>query len=941
MSDYKHTLNLPETEFPMRGNLAKREPEMLQRWFDEDLYGAVRRAKAGKKPFILHDGPPYANGNIHIGHSVNKILKDIIVKSKGLLGYDSPYIPGWDCHGLPIELKVEGKVGKPGVKVSAAEFREACRAYAKEQVEGQKADFIRLGVLGDWDNPYLTMNFDTEANIIRALGKIIDKGHLHKGSKPVHWCTDCGSALAEAEVEYEDKRSPAIDVRFRAADEAAVVASFDCAEGHAGQGPVSVVIWTTTPWTLPANRAVALHAELSYALVQVEGDQPERLILAADLVKDVMDRAGITHYHNLGYCQGAGLELKRFQHPFYDFDVPAILGDHVTTDSGTGAVHTAPGHGQEDFAVGQHYGLEVANPVGGNGVYLPDTELFAGQHVFKANDAVVEVLKERGALLHHEAYMHSYPHCWRHKTPIIFRATPQWFISMDQAGLRGQALSEIEKVQWVPEWGQSRIQSMVENRPDWCISRQRTWGVPIALFVHKDTQELHPRATELMEEVAKRVEKAGIQAWWDLDPAELLGEEADQYDKVLDTLDVWFDSGSTHSSVVDVRSEFQGHPADMYLEGSDQHRGWFMSSLMISTAMKGHAPYRQVLTHGFTVDGQGRKMSKSIGNVVSPQEVMNKLGADILRLWVASTDYSGEMTVSDEILKRSADAYRRIRNTARFLLANLNGFNPETDMVAPEDMVVIDRWAVGRAQAIQQEITQAYDEYNFHLVTQKLMQFCSIEMGSFYLDVIKDRQYTAKADSQARRSCQTALYHIVEALVRWMAPVMSFTADEIWALLPGKRERFVFTEEFYDGLFGLAEGEQMNDAYWAELLKVRQAVNKALESARSNKVIGGALEADITLYADESLAAKLAQLGDELRFVMLTSNVTIAALGEAADATDTELAGLKVSVARSEADKCGRCWHHVDDVGTHEGHDGICGRCVSNVAGDGEVRRFA
>ncbi|MDP5293034.1 isoleucine--tRNA ligase [Oceanimonas sp. CHS3-5] len=941
MSDYKHTLNLPETEFPMRGNLAKREPGMLQRWFDEDLYGAVRRAKAGKKPFILHDGPPYANGSIHIGHSVNKILKDIIVKSKGLLGYDSPYIPGWDCHGLPIELKVEGKVGKPGVKVSAAEFREACRAYAKEQVEGQKADFIRLGVLGDWDNPYLTMNFDTEANIIRALGKIIDKGHLHKGSKPVHWCTDCGSALAEAEVEYEDKRSPAIDVRFKAADEAAVAASFDCADGHTGQGPISVVIWTTTPWTLPANRAVALHAELNYALVQVEGDNPERLILAADLVKDVMDRAGITHYHNLGYCQGAALELKRFQHPFYDFEVPAILGEHVTTDSGTGAVHTAPGHGQEDFAVGQHYGLEVANPVGGNGVYLPDTELFAGQHVFKANDAVVEVLKERGALLHHEAYTHSYPHCWRHKTPIIFRATPQWFISMDQAGLRGQALNEIEKVQWVPEWGQNRIQSMVENRPDWCISRQRTWGVPIALFVHKDTQELHPRATELMEEVAKRVEKAGIQAWWDLDPAELLGEEAGQYDKVLDTLDVWFDSGSTHASVVDVRPEFQGHPADMYLEGSDQHRGWFMSSLMISTAMKGHAPYRQVLTHGFTVDGQGRKMSKSIGNVVSPQEVMNKLGADILRLWVASTDYSGEMTVSDEILKRSADAYRRIRNTARFLLANLNGFNPATDMVAPEDMVVIDRWAVGRAQAIQQEITQAFDEYNFHLVTQKLMQFCSIEMGSFYLDVIKDRQYTAKADSQARRSCQTALYHIVEALVRWMAPIMSFTADEIWALLPGERERFVFTEEFYDGLFGLAEGEQLGDAYWAELLKVRQAVNKALESARGDKVIGGALEADITLYADDALADKLAQLGEELRFVMLTSRVTVAPLADAADATDTELAGLKVGVAKSDAEKCGRCWHHVDDVGSHEGHEGICGRCVSNVAGDGEVRRFA
>ena len=923
----------------MRGNLAQREPEMLKRWIEQDLYGAVRQAKAGKKPFILHDGPPYANGSIHIGHSVNKILKDVIVKSKGLLGYDSPYIPGWDCHGLPIELKVEAKVGKPGVKVSAAEFRKACRAYAKEQIEAQKTDFIRLGVLGDWENPYLTMNFDTEANIIRALGKIIDNGHLHKGSKPVHWCTDCGSALAEAEVEYEDKRSPAIDVRFKATDEADVVASFDCAAGHTGQGPISVVIWTTTPWTLPANRAVALHGELSYALVQVEGEQPERLILAADLVTDVMDRAGISHYHNLGYCEGAALELKRFQHPFYDFEVPVILGEHVTTESGTGAVHTAPGHGQEDFVVGQQYGLEIANPVGGNGVYLPDTELFAGQHVFKANDAVVEVLKARGALLHHQAIMHSYPHCWRHKTPIIFRATPQWFISMDQAGLRAKALAEIKKVQWVPEWGQNRIEAMVENRPDWCISRQRTWGVPIALFVHKETQALHPRATELMEEVARRVERAGIQAWWDLDPAELLGAEADSYEKVLDTLDVWFDSGSTHSSVVDVRAEFEGHAADMYLEGSDQHRGWFMSSLMISTAMKGHAPYRQVLTHGFTVDGNGRKMSKSIGNVVSPQQVMNKLGADILRLWVTSTDYSGEMTVSDEILKRSADAYRRIRNTARFLLANLNGFNPETDMVAPDDMVMIDRWAVGRAQAIQQEITTAFDEYNFHLVTQKLMQFCSIEMGSFYLDVIKDRQYTAKADGLARRSCQTALYHIAEALVRWMAPIMSFTADEIWNLLPGKRAQFVFTEEFYDGLFGLAEGEQLHDGYWAELLQVRQAVNKALEAARKDKIIGAALEAEITLYVEDELATKLNMLGDELRFVMLTSRVQVQPLTNAGDAADTELAGLKITVTKSEAEKCGRCWHHVDDVSPEQ--DGMCGRCVSNVSGDGEARQFA
>lgn len=941
MSDYKHTLNLPETSFPMRGDLAKREPGMLKAWYDQDLYGAIRQAKRGKKSFILHDGPPYANGSIHIGHAVNKILKDIIVKSKGMAGYDAPYVPGWDCHGLPIELKVEGMVGKPGEKVSAAQFREECRKYAKTQIESQKADFVRLGVLGDWDRPYLTMDFNTEANIIRALGKIIDKGHLHKGSKPVHWCTDCGSALAEAEVEYQDKTSPAIDVRFKAVDEETVVGRFDCADGHLGHGPVSVVIWTTTPWTLPANRAVALHAELDYALVQVDGDQPERLILAEALVKDVMDRAGINQYHNLGYCKGADLELLRFAHPFYDFDVPVVLGEHVTTDSGTGAVHTAPGHGQEDFVVGQQYGLEVANPVGGNGVYLSDTPRFAGQHVFKANAAVVEVLQETGALLHHEAIRHSYPHCWRHKTPIIFRATPQWFISMEQAGLRQKALGEIKGVQWIPDWGQNRIEAMVANRPDWCISRQRTWGVPIALFVHKETQQLHPRSAELMEAVAQRVEAKGIQAWWDLDPAELLGEDAAQYDKVPDTLDVWFDSGSTHASVVDVRPEFNGQPADMYLEGSDQHRGWFMSSLMIGVAMKDHAPYRQVLTHGFTVDGQGRKMSKSIGNVVSPQEVMNKLGADILRLWVASTDYSGEMTVSDEILKRAADAYRRIRNTARFLLANLNGFNPATDMVQPEQMVVLDRWAVGRAKAVQDEIAQAYDEYNFHQVTQKLMQFCSVEMGSFYLDIIKDRQYTAKADSLARRSCQTALFHIVEAMVRWMAPIMSFTADEIWALLPGERDPFVFTQEWYDGLFGLQAGESMDDAFWAQLLAVRSEVNKALEAARNDKRIGGSLQAEVTLFAADELADKLAALGEELRFVLLTSQAQVSREPAPAEAIATELAGLAVLVQASPAAKCERCWQHVADVGSHAGHEGICGRCVSNVAGEGEVRKYA
>ncbi|UTL85111.1 isoleucine--tRNA ligase [Serratia marcescens] len=938
MSDYKNTLNLPETGFPMRGDLAKREPGMLQRWYEQDLYGIIRTAKKGKKTFILHDGPPYANGSIHIGHSVNKILKDIIIKSKGMAGFDSPYVPGWDCHGLPIELKVEQLYGKPGEKLTAAEFRQKCREYAAEQVEGQKKDFIRLGVLGDWDRPYLTMDFKTEANIIRALGKIISNGHLLKGAKPVHWCTDCGSSLAEAEVEYYDKTSPSIDVSFHAADATAVAAKFGVSHFN---GAISLVIWTTTPWTLPANRAISLHPDFTYQLVQVDG---QCLILAAELVESVMKRAGITEWTVLGSCKGADLELLRFKHPFMDFDVPAILGDHVTLDAGTGAVHTAPGHGPDDFVIGQKYGLEVANPVGPNGCYLTGTyPLLDGKFVFKANDLIVDLLRDKGALLHVEKFLHSYPCCWRHKTPIIFRATPQWFISMDQKGLRQQSLEEIKGVQWIPDWGQARIEMMVANRPDWCISRQRTWGVPMSLFVHKETEQLHPRSVELMEEVAKRVEQDGIQAWWDLDAADILGAEAADYVKVPDTLDVWFDSGSTHASVVDVRPEFNGHGADMYLEGSDQHRGWFMSSLMISTAMKGKAPYKEVLTHGFTVDGQGRKMSKSIGNTVSPQDVMNKLGGDILRLWVASTDYTGEIAVSDEILKRSADSYRRIRNTARFLLANLNGFEPSTDCVAPEDMVVLDRWAVGRALAAQQDIEQAYANYDFHEVVQRLMQFCSVEMGSFYLDIIKDRQYTAKSDSVARRSCQTALYHIVEALVRWMAPIMSFTADEIWGFMPGKRAQYVFTEEWYDGLFGLAEGEPMNDAFWAELLKVRGEVNKVLEQARADKRLGGSLEAAVTLYADSELAARLNSLQDELRFVLLTSAASVAPLADApADAQASELLkGLKIAFSTAPGEKCPRCWHYTTDIGLVAEHADICGRCVSNVAGDGEKRNFA
>lgn len=936
MSDYKATLNLPDTAFPMRGNLAQREPQMLKAWQQKELYKQIRGAKAGKKPFILHDGPPYANGNIHIGHAVNKILKDIIVKSKTLADFDAPYVPGWDCHGLPIELMVEKKVGKPGHKVSAAEFREKCRAYAQRQVDGQLKDFVRLGVLGDWENPYKTMDFASEANIIRALAKIVANGHVQKGFKPVHWCTDCGSALAEAEVEYKDKVSPAIDVAFPIVDVAAYATVFGVAETEATDA--AVVIWTTTPWTIPANRAISLHPELSYALVEMQLEHGAcKLIVAEDLVTSCAERYAAQSVKVLATTSGAKLERLKANHPLLALEVPLILGEHVTTESGTGCVHTAPAHGVDDFNVGKQYNLEVYNPVGSNGVYVEGTPMFAGQHVFKANDNIIEALAESGNLILNVKYTHSYPHCWRHKTPIIFRATPQWFISMDKKALRSESIEEIHKTDWIPGWGEDRIEGMVEGRPDWCISRQRTWGVPIPLFIHKATGEMHPCSVEIMEKVAQAVEKSGIQAWWDLSDEELLGADVGDYEKVTDTLDVWFDSGVTHHFVVDCRDDLPA-AADLYLEGSDQHRGWFMSSLMSSVAMSGHAPYKQVLTHGFTVDAEGKKMSKSLGNVVAPQDVTNKLGADILRLWVASTDYRSEIAVSDEILKRSADAYRRIRNTSRFLLSNLNGFDPATDLVAIKDMVALDQWAVQRALNVQQLITAAYDKYDLLAVTQVLMQFCSIEMGSFYLDIIKDRQYTAKADSHARRSCQSALYHIVEALVRWMAPIMSFTAQEVWQALPGEHDEFVFTDTWYEGLKPSASA--LDNDFWQQVMAVKTAVNRCLENARKESVLGGSLEAKVTLFVDDKIEALLSQLGEELRFVLICSEVSLQG-GTDAQATETDVAGLSVLVEKTQGHKCVRCWHYTDDVGSNPDHPELCGRCVTNVEGEGEARQYA
>jgi isoleucyl-tRNA synthetase len=950
-SAYKATLNLPETEFPMRGNLPQREPATLAAWQVKNLYARIREARAGQPKFVLHDGPPYANGDIHIGHAVNKVLKDIIVKSKTLEGFDAPYVPGWDCHGLPIELQVEKKLGKPGVKVTAREFRDACRVYAAEQVARQKADFVRLGVLGDWDNPYLTMDFKFEADILRALGKIITNGHLVQGSKPVHWCVDCGSALAEAEVEYEDKTSDAIDVRFQAVDQVAFAAALDAT----GEGSIEVVIWTTTPWTLPANQAVALNADLDYVLVQLDGI---RLLLAEALVEDALKRYGLEGAASVGRGKGAVLEGLKLHHPFLDRQVPVILGEHVTTDAGTGAVHTAPGHGQEDYVVGMKYGLPVDNPVDDLGVFKPGTPFVEGQHVTKANPLIIELLRERGRLQLATKISHSFPHCWRHKTPLIFRATPQWFIGMDVNGLRADALAAIKNTQWVPEWGENRITAMVEGRPDWCISRQRTWGVPIALFVHKITHELQPRTAELIEQIAVLMEKEGVDAWFSLEPSALLGEEADQYRKITDTLDVWFDSGVSHYAVLAQRSELTD-PADLYLEGSDQHRGWFQSSLMTAIGMHARPPYRQVLTHGFTVDAQGRKMSKSLGNVIAPQKVMNAMGADVLRLWVASADYRGEMTVSDEILKRSGDSYRRIRNTARYLLSNLNDFQP-ADAVPFADMLPLDQWAVDQAVQVQNEVLAAYESYNFHQVVHAVHNFCSITLGGFYLDVTKDRQYTCKANSRARRSSQTAQWHILEALTRWIAPILSFTAEELWGFLPGDREDSVLLATHYTGLQRMAEDAPLGAAAWTTILEVRDQVLARLEDLRKKGEIGSNLDAEVKVYADDATLAVLSKLvppyaslggaqdrpENELRFVLITSDVSLHPFSERPwlekEAYELPSGGRVAPIAEvSEHAKCERCWHHRKDVGTHAAHPTLCGRCIENVGGAGEVRCFA
>ncbi len=938
MTDYKHTLNLPDTAFSMKANLSQREPERLKKWQDEKLYEKMRIARKGAEKYILHDGPPYANGAIHLGHATNKILKDFILKSKTLSGYDCPYVPGWDCHGLPIEINVEKKVGRVGEKISAAEFRKTCRDYAMTQVDIQRTEFIRLGVLGDWFNPYLTMDHLFEANVVRSLAKIIANGHLVQGFKPVHWCLDCKSALAEAEVEYYEKTSPSVHVVFPVVDHTLLNEKVPPL-AQTRFVSVSFVIWTTTPWTLPSNKAVCLNPDIDYAFVAVNrGAGPECFILAASRVEACLSLYGISEKEILAIVPGKTLEHIMLEHPWMETTVPVILGEHVTVETGTGCVHTAPDHGEDDYRVAMQYHLTMDHRVDAKGLFSGNTPVVAGMHVFKSNDTIIQALQDAGRLLARENIQHSYPHCWRHRTPIMFRATPQWFISMEQEGLRRDALDAIKKVSFVPEWGETRITKMVENAPDWCVSRQRTWTMPITSYMHRDTGELHPNTQEIMEKVAQAIEKEGMEAWYAYSDDALVGEDIAYYHKIQDGLDVWFDSGVTHACVLDVRPELHA-PADLYLEGSDQHRGWFNSSLMTRVAMYGEAPYKQVLTHGFLLDGTGRKMSKSLGNDVAPQTVVSQSGADILRLWVSASDYRNDMTYSAEILNRTVDAYRRIRNTSRFLLANLNGFNPETDLLPASKCVALDRYMIRYAMKLQKEIRSHYDAFEFHQIYQKLHHVCSMILGSFYLDIIKDRQYTAKTEGLARRSAQTALYHWIQAMTRWMAPILSFTADEIWEHIPGYQGDSLFTQVWYDKFPEDVQDEVMTDEYWEAMILVRDEVNKHLEAVRKTGAIGSGLDAQVVLYAKGATLKHLEALKDELRFVLIASNADVQPMGNRA--SNTDLTELAVDVQVTNATKCVRCWQRREDVGQVDTHPELCVRCVENVDGNGEVRLYA
>ena len=945
MADYKHTLNLPDTPFPMRGDLAKREPLWVKEWNEKGVYKRLRAVAKGRPRFVLHDGPPYANGDIHIGHAVNKILKDVIVKSKGMAGFDAPYVPGWDCHGMPIEVQIEKKHGK---NLPAGETQRLCRAYATEQIAKQKLDFQRLGVLGDWDNPYLTMAYRNEADEIRGLGTLLKKGYIFRGLKPVNWCFDCGSALAEAEVEYEDRKDPAIDVGFPFAEPEKIAQAFNLKS--LPDKPGFAVIWTTTPWTLPGNQALNVHPDFDYALIDTErgllivadamlaaGDVPESTEEEFDSLGSpkLLAKYGIKSWRLIGKAKGKALENIRFRHPFYERTSPVYLGDYVTLDTGTGIVHSAPAYGVEDFDSCRRHGMkddEILTPVMGDGRYAASLPEFGGLSIWAANPKIVQLLREKGALFAVDwKHVHSYMHCWRHKTPVILRATVQWFAAMDKEiggeTLRAMALRGIEATEFFPAWGKARLHGMIAKRPDWTLSRARQWGVPMPFFVHQETGTLHPRTLELLEEVAQRVEKGGIETWQTATSAEFLGAEAAHYDKVKDTIDVWFDSGSTHLTVL--KGSHAGEstfPADLYLEGSDQHRGWFHSSLLVSCMMNGVPPYKAILTHGFVIDMEGRKMSKSKGTGMAPQQVAGTLGAEILRLWIASGDYSGELTISNEILKRVVESYRRIRNTLRFLLANTSDFDPARHALPVAQMTEIDRYALALTARLQAAVAEDYKAYQFHLVTQKLQGFCSEDLGGFYLDILKDRLYTCGADSRARRSAQTALWHIAQSLVRLMAPVLSFTAEEAWKTFPGNADKSIF-EELWHKLPDPDLDQATLDA-WGNVRQFREVAMKKIEERREAKEIGSSLAAELDIGASGPMYDALTRLADELRFVLITSRASV---------RKEQGSGVRIKVKASEHSKCERCWHYRADVSDA----GLCGRCEGNLSGPGETRSFA